>query len=98
MQVEIKNLETQEFKDALTKALAGSVVGDVVMSMLQGAANNYQVRQCIESVVREHMTRHAQEFIKGNVEFQAMLRAKVEQLVTESLLEELVSKIKVERY
>lgn len=98
MQVEIKNIETQEFRDALTKALAGSVVGDVVMKMLQNAASDYQVKQTIESVVREHMTRHAREIIAGNVEFQALLRGKVEQLITESLLDELVSKIKVDRY
>jgi predicted nucleotide-binding protein (sugar kinase/HSP70/actin superfamily) len=80
------------------KALAGSVVGDAVMRMLQTAATDYKVKQSIEDVVREHMTRHAKEIISANQEFQAMLKAKVEQLITEQLLDELVSRIKVDRY
>lgn len=98
MQVEIKNIETQEFRDAVTKALAGSVVGDVMMKMLQNAANDYQVKQAIETVVREHMTQHAREIIADNVEFQALLREKAACLITKSLLDALVSKITVDRY
>jgi hypothetical protein len=98
MQIDIKGIETDEFRNALTKALAGSVVGDVVMHMLQNAASDYRVRQSIETVVRDHMTQHARSLIAANVEFQMLLRGKVEELLTESLLDELVSRVRVDKY
>ena len=98
MQVEIKSLETEEFRAALTKALAGSVIGDVVMKIIQGAATDYQVKQSIESVVREHMTKYARSIISENKEFQDMLESKVKELINETLLNDLVAKIKVDRY
>lgn len=98
MEVEIKNLESSEFREALTRALAGSVVGDVVLKMIQNAMSDYNTRQMIEGIVRDHMRVHAMEIIKNNQEFQTMLKAKVEGLLTESLLDDLVSKVKVDRY
>jgi len=90
MQVEIKNIETPEFKDAIVRALAGSVVGDVVLAMMRNAATDYQVKRSIEDAVRDHVGRHARTIIAENVEFQAMVKAKVEELLNESLLNDLV--------
>lgn len=98
MQVEIKNIETPEFKDAIVRALAGSVVGDVVLAMMKNAATDYQVKRSIEDAVRDHMGRHARKMIAENVEFQAMVKAKVEEPLNESLLNDLVARIKVDSY
>lgn len=98
MQVELKSLESTEFRDALIKALAGSVVGDVVLSMMQKAATDYQVKQAIENAVREHMQKHAKAILAESVEFQAMLRSKVETLITEELMDNLIAMVKIDRY
>lgn len=98
MEVTIDNIDSEKFRQDLTKALTTSVIGDVAMKVLDRACSDHKLKESIEGIMRNAMVEHARQIIAENKDFQVKLRSKVETLLTDELIDNLVSKISVDRY
>ncbi len=98
MEVKIENINTEEFKQDLTKALAKSAIGDVVMGIVENAASDYKVKEAISNVIRQHMTDTARRILATDDEFKKKLDVAVRSVMTADLLEKIASKVTVNNY
>ena len=97
MDINIENINTEEFRQDLTKALAKSAIGDMLMKVIEGAATDYKVKQMIEDVVRNHIRGVAQDVLMTDEALKGKMELAVRAAMTDELLEKLVGKIGVER-
>jgi hypothetical protein len=95
MEVEITNINSEEFRQDLTKALAKSAIGDAIMSIVEKSASDYQVKNMIKEVVLNHIRQKVVSLLQADTNTQSKIEARAKELINDSLIESLIGKVQI---